>query len=423
MFDSSESRSATSLLTDVLDGLEARVATIPDREPILAAFAAWIGALGATDTTLQSAALAATERQGASRHYQDVAILGFACARHAWRNEADEQRMRERFLDGLAWMRGRRFFVNGQPPGFESDGIALMGTGVGIASVCSSSEIADTKKWLADIIAASLALAPVSNWDTALLRAAETVVQSVGVDVSKRVSRTVTVEPDLAAALAALGIVALAASDEAAARATILSPSYRTIPLERAAVQAVALRWLMRVGATALPTRATIADVVLLLGAVPHALKRWPWEEKPRTSRAGAVAQKWDIQNEYHVQSLLWALLAPIFPDLEDEEYLRSIGHKHPRVDLAIPSLGLIIEVKFMRGGSQSELADMVGQVSADTGLYLSIPSEFTQIVAFVWDDSRSNDQHAELLSGLRKLRGVTESVVVSRPGRWVLPD
>jgi hypothetical protein len=64
-------------------------------------------------------------------------------------------------------------------------------------------------------------------------------------------------------------------------------------------------------------------------------------------------------------------------------------------------------------------LAGLIGEVSSDTGLYLSIPSKFTQILAFVWDDSRSNDQHVELRGGLCKLRGIADAVVVSRPGRW----
>jgi hypothetical protein len=175
----------------------------------------------------------------------------------------------------------------------------------------------------------------------------------------------------------------------------------------------------MRQGATLLPHRAKVADVVRLLEGVPHALKRWPWELKPKTAKAKASAQRWDLQNEYHVQSLLWALLAPIFPDLEDEEYLHSLGHKHPRVDLAIPSLGLIIEVKYLRGGSQRDCAGIIEEVSADTGLYLSIPSDFSQIVVFIWDDVQASDQHAEMLQGVRRLRGIADAVIVSRPGRW----
>ncbi len=411
-----------ALLTAVLDALDARVRTFRNTEPGLAAFAAWVGALGgARDDVLCALALEAAEHEGAGRHYQDVAILGFACARCAWADPAEGERVAAQFRDGLKWMRGRRFFVSGQPLGFEADGVALMGTAAGICAAAEASTLETDRRWLGDIIAKTLGQTPADTWDRALVRSAAVVLERGDADPRNPPHAPDDLARDLAAALASIGLVILTEDDERVARLAIVDPSFRTMPAERAAVQAAALRWLLRRGATALPRRATVADVVQLLRGVPHALKRWPWEEKPRTSRAGAVAQRWDVQNEYHVQSLLWALLAPIFEDLEDEEYLHSIGHKHPRVDLAIPSLGLIIEVKFMRGGAQGDLAGVIGEVSSDTGLYLSVPSYFTQIVAFVWDDSRSNDQHSELLAGLRKLRGVSDAVVVSRPGRCEL--
>ena len=71
--------------------------------------------------------------------------------------------------------------------------------------------------------------------------------------------------------------------------------------------------------------------------------------------------RSWDstlalFANEYHVQSLLMLLLRPIFPDLKDEESVPSVGHAHPRVDFIIPSMRLVIEVKFIRKGTQEEL-------------------------------------------------------------------
>ncbi len=39
--------------------------------------------------------------------------------------------------------------------------------------------------------------------------------------------------------------------------------------------------------------------------------KRWVWEESAR--RKGADPTRWLIDNEYHVQSVLWAVLYPIF--------------------------------------------------------------------------------------------------------------
>jgi hypothetical protein len=115
----------------------------------------------------------------------------------------------------------------------------------------------------------------------------------------------------------------------------------------------------------------------------------------------------------------LSVLLAPIFPDLEDEEHLRSLGHKHPRCDLAIPSLRVIIEIKFVLNGEQADFANVIEGVAADTSLYLSEETGFSQIVAFVWDNARCSEQHNEMLQGLRRVRGIKDAVVVSRPGGW----
>jgi len=42
-------------------------------------------------------------------------------------------------------------------------------------------------------------------------------------------------------------------------------------------------------------------------------------------------------------------MLRPVFDDLVDEETLRKLGHSTYRADFAIPSLGLLIEVKYAR--------------------------------------------------------------------------
>jgi hypothetical protein len=162
----------------------------------------------------------------------------------------------------------------------------------------------------------------------------------------------------------------------------------------------------------------TVAQVAALLRRVPAALKRWPWEDKPKTGGKHSAAQRWDVQNEYHVQSLLWAILSPLFADLEDEESLPSVGHKHPRSDLAVPSLRMVIEVKFLREGTQAARAKIVEEIAADSALYLADNSPYSAVLVFIWDESGSSHHHDEF-QALRKLRGVADVAVVSRPGSW----
>jgi REase_DpnII-MboI len=190
-------------------------------------------------------------------------------------------------------------------------------------------------------------------------------------------------------------------------------------PDERAVVKLAALQRLLALEADINLHSSTTDDLVAVLQQVPAALKRWPWEGAPRTNRKGLLPQRWDIATEYHIQAFLWALLRPISADLRDEEYLRSLGYKHPRVDLAIPRLRLIIEVKFLYTANQAELAQVQEDVAADTSLYLSEDSGYDKIIAFVWDSTASVQHHATLAQGLRKLRGIYDAIVVSRPGSW----
>jgi hypothetical protein len=145
-------------------------------------------------------------------------------------------------------------------------------------------------------------------------------------------------------------------------------------------------------------------------------LKRWTYETEPRTPKS-AVA-RWDIENEYHVQNLLWTILAPVFPDVDDEENLPSIGHARPRADLAVPSLRTLIEVKFLRRSGHAALREITEEIAADTSLYLSRTSNFDTIVVVVWDDCVQTEQHHELQSGIESIKGVAAAVIIPRPSR-----
>ena len=156
----------------------------------------------------------------------------------------------------------------------------------------------------------------------------------------------------------------------------------------------------------------SLEDVSKLLRRVPAGLRRWTWETKPRTQ--GGQSRQWYIENEYHVQNLLYFLLATVFRDIREEEYTRSVGQKKPRVDLEIPSLKLIIEIKFWRSTDKPQ--KVIGEIAEDTSLYLAEGSPHEKIIAFIWDDYRRTEEHDLLDSGLKTLNGIFDVVIVSRP-------
>lgn len=155
-----------------------------------------------------------------------------------------------------------------------------------------------------------------------------------------------------------------------------------------------------------------VEDVNKLLKRVPAGLRRWTWEERSRTKRG--ESRQWHIDNEYHVQNQLYFLLAPLFPDIREEEYTRSVGQKKPRVDLEIPSLKLVIEIKFWYPKNTPQ--KIIGEIAEDTSLYLAEGSPHEQIIAFIWDDFRRTEEHDLLVTGLKTLNGIFDVVIIPRP-------
>jgi DpnII restriction endonuclease len=214
------------------------------------------------------------------------------------------------------------------------------------------------------------------DWNSSLIAAAWNLTATHG-------ESALPVVDDLQLALAAKSLAVEISAVRGGAWELIAALSCGDDGLSRAATQITALSHLLRNASTFQPSAITVDDVATLLhGVAQRSMRRWAWEDRPRTSRSAAA--RWDVENEYHVQDILWAVLAPVFPDLEDEENLPSLGHHHPRADLGIPSLELIIEVKFIRPGPKSVFGDMIQEIAADAGTYLREGSGYRRIIAFL---------------------------------------
>lgn len=161
----------------------------------------------------------------------------------------------------------------------------------------------------------------------------------------------------------------------------------------------------------------SVSDTVRILQGVQHAFKRWPYEQEAH--RKGILPVRWIIDNEYQVQSLLWAILYPIYNEaLVDEFYVEDWGNKKPRVDLGITSLKLIIEVKIAR--SPRDFTEIEEQVAGDAGLYFKNTTRFNRMVVFVYDDC--DEYHPEKYDGLRNVliqrETIEDVVIVRRPSK-----
>lgn len=158
----------------------------------------------------------------------------------------------------------------------------------------------------------------------------------------------------------------------------------------------------------------SLSDLLGFLDHIPVGLKRWTWEDAGRTK--GAEPVKWPVMNEYHVQNLLYVLLAPIFNDIADEVNLQPVGQKNPRIDLYLPSLHTIIEVKYRKNVKKSFPA-LVGEIAEDASLYRADEKYMDAlIVTFLWDCTRATQEHAKFKEGVLKIDGINGCVVVSAP-------
>lgn len=404
----SSGRTEGPLLGAVFHQLSSLVGDTSVLEPHVRAFVCWIDPVEHPAPQLSALAVEAAALQGAAFTYKHVALLGFS--ETALREQSKE---RERLVEGLVWLSNRRWFVHGRPPTLEADGIGLLGIALALASLPAGNDRDQLSTWLDGMLEQAGRLCANADWEAALIDAARVVAST---EHSHRSASGVRVAA-LAVALAGRGVLQIDEDVETVGLRSIFEPNPgQELGPARAAVHLAALRWLLRAAPRAIRGRATSAQVVELLSEVSHGLRLWTWEEKARKRNAQPV--RWEIANEYHVQNLLWAILAPIFPDLENEEYLRSLGHKHPRADLAIPSLKLIVEAKFIYKGQESEFASVIEEIAADAGLYLAGSSPFNALTPFVWDNSGRVESHGELRNGLLRIPGVIGAVIIPRPGK-----
>ena len=111
---------------------------------------------------------------------------------------------------------------------------------------------------------------------------------------------------------------------------------------------------------------------------------------------------------------MLYAVLKPLIPALEEEQYLPPTGTYQPRADLCILALELVVEVKFWYRGKS--VKDLTEEIAADLTLYLRKDSPYRAVIVAIWDDGSRTEEQSELKRGLKGLTGLFDIVVVNRP-------
>lgn len=333
-----------------------------------------------------------------ARNPEHVATLGFGVA-----SRLLSEKESAAYKDDLTHLKGRRFFIPNRPPRFEIDGVALLGVALGVAT----DEDPETQKWLADVLSRSSQLVANDDWQLGLIHSARLCSGESNIKI---------IPADLAVALAVKGLIEPDERElkDGWALASSLQP-HQCGPV-RDAVRLTTFDYVLARNGKIAIGAVTRESLVQLLQGMSRSMRLWTYENDPRTKRS--LMARWEVENEYHVQNLLWAVLAPVFSDLVAEQNLPSIGHKNPRADLCVPSLRTIIEVKFMRMSGQAACRKVIDEIAADASLYLSKTASYDNIICFVWDDCAQTEQHDELKSGLEAINGISAAVILPRPSK-----
>lgn len=402
----------TSLLLDDTRATVLReLSSAVGKDDIYAAFAAWLVGNTVPGLSIAGATEAAMKATGAGRTASLVATLGYAASM----KDLNEEEIRC-LQAGIEWVIGCEPIVRGTPMPFCMDAVTLGGIVLG-AKKCDPGQDR-FESWLRLCREATSDSQGLGEWQEWLIA-----VLTHGSKIGWASKATDGVEgAEVRVSLGSKGFgsdsdVTSIAEDEEAAITHIMTSSSSGLGISRAALRLAALDWVRRKRATLDVHRVSMQDLANLLRRVPSGLKKWTWEKSPRTKSA-ADARQWHVENEYHVQNLLWLLLAPLLPDLIDEDSTPKVGPVQPRADIGIPSLRLIVEAKFMRADDAPK--KMIEQIAEDASLYLVSGSKYDRLMPFIWDDSQRTEHHEEMIRGLRQIAGVIDAIIVPRPGSMI---
>lgn len=161
------------------------------------------------------------------------------------------------------------------------------------------------------------------------------------------------------------------------------------------------------------------SHLVTVLSRFEAGMRRWRCDDS-------AMRQpiRWPITAEREVQDILWLMLRPVFDDLLDEEALPRLGHSTYLADFGIPSLGVLIEVKYVR--ERGDFKKIEKEILQDSVAYLNGVTAYKEIVVFIYDESASVQEHDTTATALRSVDRISDVIVVSRPSQLAgppLPD
>jgi hypothetical protein len=152
-----------------------------------------------------------------------------------------------------------------------------------------------------------------------------------------------------------------------------------------------------------------ISHVSKILQNFESAMERWVWTDK----------NKWMIQNEKDVQSILWLIIRSFFDDAVYEEPTSKFGQGSSILDVKIPNLNLIVEAKFINDSDKVKNIDkfkkIEDEIKIDSIDYLQ-STGYKNLIVFVYDNTASVQLHQTTQTALKKIPNVKDVIIASKP-------
>ena len=148
-----------------------------------------------------------------------------------------------------------------------------------------------------------------------------------------------------------------------------------------------------------------------ILSRFEAAMRRWRYDPENVSSPV-----RWLIRQEREVQDITWLILRSYFDDLVDEETLPKFGHSSYKPDFGIPSLSLLVEIKYARKKEDFKLIEK--EIMQDAVGYLAGTQQYEKIIVFIYDASCSVQEHNITRRDLIKIKGIEDVIIVSKPSQ-----
>lgn len=115
----------------------------------------------------------------------------------------------------------------------------------------------------------------------------------------------------------------------------------------------------------------------------------------------------YDIEEEQDVRDLLYAIVKSVFPDSRIEEHTRIHAGGAKIIDIVIPRISTVIEVKYVRNPQHAK--EVANELRIDFESY-HIHQDCKTLIAYVWDPNGYLVDRSNFINDLRGLRAKGES-------------